>query len=160
MEFKLVMLLHTCEYGVMAENWVWSSSSCMSSGLFLAPSAASCIYLQTPGKKNTFNTRNNNTILKKSSHKTNKTSNKYNQNKINTHSWVCFCCNLFQTIKNIMTTKLMHSTHFIYGYMASDIWYRTIQIAREETRCRHMGYCFRLAARVLLYAPFRRRDNT
>ena len=22
-----------------------------------------------------------------------------------------------------------HSTHFIYGYMASDIWYRTIQIA-------------------------------
>ena len=23
-----------------------------------------------------------------------------------------------------------HSTHFIYGYMASDIWYRTIQIAR------------------------------
>ena len=23
-----------------------------------------------------------------------------------------------------------HSTHFVYGYMASDIWYRTIQIAR------------------------------
>ena len=22
----------------------------------------------------------------------------------------------------------MHSTHFIYGYMASDIWYRTTQI--------------------------------
>ena len=31
----------------------------------------------------------------------------------------------------------MHSTHFIYGYMASDIWKRTTQIAREETRCRH-----------------------
>ena len=45
-----------------------------------------------------------------------------------------------------------HSTHFIYGYMASDIWLRTTQIAREETRCRHMGYFFRLAARVLLYA--------
>ena len=27
----------------------------------------------------------------------------------------------------------------------------TIQIAREETRCRHMGYSFRLAVRVLLY---------
>ena len=46
-----------------------------------------------------------------------------------------------------------HSTHFIYGYMASDIWLRTILIVREETRCRHMGYSFRLAARVLLYAP-------
>ena len=36
-----------------------------------------------------------------------------------------------------------HSTHFIYGYMA------TTQIAREETRCRHIGYSFRLAPRVL-----------
>ena len=27
-----------------------------------------------------------------------------------------------------------HSTHFIYGYMASDIWLRTIQIARERER--------------------------
>ena len=25
-----------------------------------------------------------------------------------------------------------HSTHFIYGYMASDIWLRTIQIERER----------------------------
>ena len=47
----------------------------------------------------------------------------------------------------------MHSTHFIYGYMASDILWKTIQIASEETRCHHMGYSFRLAARVLLYAP-------
>ena len=53
-----------------------------------------------------------------------------------------------------------HSTHFIYGYMASDIWLRTFQIAREETRCRHMGYSFRLAARVLLYAPSHRQDST
>ena len=36
----------------------------------------------------------------------------------------------------------MHSTHFIYGYMVSDI-----QIAKEETRCRHMDYSFRLAAK-------------
>ena len=28
-----------------------------------------------------------------------------------------------------------HSTHFIYGYMASDIWLRTILIVRKETRC-------------------------
>ena len=31
---------------------------------------------------------------------------------------------------------------------------------REETRCRHMGYSFRLTARVLLYAPSHRQDNT
>ena len=27
-----------------------------------------------------------------------------------------------------------HSTHFIYGYMASDIWLRTILIVRKEGR--------------------------
>ena len=53
-----------------------------------------------------------------------------------------------------------HSTHFIYGYMASDIWLRTILIVREETRCRHMGYSFRLTARVLLCAPSHRQDST
>ena len=53
-----------------------------------------------------------------------------------------------------------HSTHIIYGYMASDIWQRTTQIAREETCCRHMGYSFRLAAMVLLYASSHRQDNT
>ena len=43
-----------------------------------------------------------------------------------------------------------HSTHFIYGYMASDIWLRTILIVREETHCHHcMSHSFRLAARVL-----------
>ena len=42
-----------------------------------------------------------------------------------------------------------HSTHFIYGYMASDIWLRIILIVRKETRCRHIGYSFRLPARVL-----------
>ena len=46
-----------------------------------------------------------------------------------------------------------HSTHFIYGYMASDIWLRTILIVIKETRCNHIGYSYRLAARVLLYAP-------
>ena len=33
----------------------------------------------------------------------------------------------------------MHSTHFIYGYMASDIWLRTILIVRKETRCHHIA---------------------
>ena len=53
-----------------------------------------------------------------------------------------------------------HSTHFIYGYMASDIWLRTILIVRKETRCRHIGYSYRLRARVILYAPSHRQDNT
>ena len=53
-----------------------------------------------------------------------------------------------------------HSTHFIYGYMTSDIWLRTIQIVRKETRCRHIGYSYRLTARVILYAPSHRQDNT
>ena len=55
---------------------------------------------------------------------------------------------------------MTHSTHFIYGYMASHIWLRTILIVRKETRCRHIGYSFRLTARVLLYAPSHRQDNT
>ena len=45
-----------------------------------------------------------------------------------------------------------HSTHSIYGYMASDIWLRTI--LRKETRCRHIGYSFRLTA------PSHRQDST
>ena len=53
-----------------------------------------------------------------------------------------------------------HSTHFIYGYMALEIWLRTILIVRKETRCRHIGYSYRLTARVLLYAPSHRQDNT
>ena len=54
-----------------------------------------------------------------------------------------------------------HSTLFIYGYMAPDIiWLRTILIVRKETRWRHIGYSYRLTARVLLYAPSHRQDNT
>ena len=55
---------------------------------------------------------------------------------------------------------MTHSTHFIYSYMASDIWQRTIHIAIEETCCHHMGYSFRLAAKVLFYAPSHRQDST
>ena len=53
-----------------------------------------------------------------------------------------------------------HSTHFIYGYMASDIWLRTILIVRKEIRCRHIGYSYRLTTRVLLFAPSQKQDNT
>ena len=44
--------------------------------------------------------------------------------------------------------------------MASDIWLMTILIVRKETHCRHIGYSYRLTAKVLLYAPFHRQDNT
>ena len=53
-----------------------------------------------------------------------------------------------------------HSTHFIYGYMVSDIWLRTILIVRKKTRCRHIGYSYWLTARVRLYAPSHRQDST
>ena len=36
----------------------------------------------------------------------------------------------------------------------------TILIVRKETRCRHIGYAFRLTARVILYAPSHRQDST
>ena len=52
------------------------------------------------------------------------------------------------------------NTFYIYGYMASEICYWTIQIAREETRYWHMGYSFRITARVLLYAPSHRQYST
>ena len=68
--------------------------------------------------------------------------------------------NLLLERKREMFYLTTHSTHFIYGYMASDIWLRTILIVREETRCRHIGYSFRLAARFLLYAPSHRQDST
>ena len=53
-----------------------------------------------------------------------------------------------------------HSKHFIYGYMAVDIWLRTILMVRKETRCRHIGNSLGLTARVLLYAPSHRQDIT
>ena len=71
--------------------------------------------------------------------------------------YVCVCGCVREREMFYLTT---HSTHFIYGYMASDIWLRTILIVRKETRCRHIGYSYRLTARVLLYAPSHRQDNT
>ena len=51
-------------------------------------------------------------------------------------------------------------THFIYGYMASDVWYRITQIVRDETRCCHfICHPFQVAARAVLYAPSHRLDS-
>ena len=61
---------------------------------------------------------------------------------------------------------MTHSTpHFIYGYVASDMVKdhsdREREREREETRCRHMGYSFRLAARVLyMHHPTYRMTHT
>ena len=44
--------------------------------------------------------------------------------------------------------------------IVSDILLKTILIVRKETRCRHIGYSYQLTARVLLYAPSHRQDNT
>ena len=69
--------------------------------------------------------------------------------------------NAEQERKKEMFYLTMHSTHFICDYMVSDIWYRTSQIAMEETCCHHfMGYSFRLAERDLLYAPSHRHTMT
>ena len=54
-----------------------------------------------------------------------------------------------------------HSTHLIYGYMASDIiWKRNNTDSKRGNPLPHIGYSFRLAARVLLYASSHRQDNT
>ena len=59
--------------------------------------------------------------------------------------------NLKKEIENGCITN--DSTDYIYGYMASDIWQRTIQITREACYCHFMGYSFQLAARDILHAP-------
>ena len=53
-----------------------------------------------------------------------------------------------------------HSTHFYLRLY--DVRHRVNDHSdrKKETRCRHMGYSFRLAARVILYASSHRQDNT
>ena len=95
------------------------------------------------------------------------------------HDWCNKCCGMFYPVCGMVHIRepllligksslcggsgfpfMLSSTHFLYGYMASDIWLRTILIVRKETRCRHIGYSYQLTARVLLYAPSHRQDNT
>ena len=68
----------------------------------------------------------------------------------------------------------MHSTHFIYGYMASDMvkegnvlfnntlntFYLWLYGVRHMVKDHSDSYHFRLAARVLLYAPSHRQDSS
>ena len=58
---------------------------------------------------------------------------------------------LFNDALNTFYLRLYGVTHMVKDHSDSE---------REETRCRHMGYSFRLTARVLLYASSNRQDNT
>ena len=72
--------------------------------------------------------------------------------------FVCFVfvfSSYFKEGRKEMFYLTTHSTHFIYGYMASDH-----SDSKWGNLCRHIGYSFRLAARVLLYASSHRQDNT
>ena len=56
---------------------------------------------------------------------------------------------LFNDAPNTFYSRL-----YCVGHMVKD------HIVREESRCQHMGYSFRLTARVLLYALSHRQDIT
>ena len=91
--------------------------------------------------------------------------NKNTDFKVHTVHWLCVqqymkYCYAYSEREREMFYLTMTSTHFINGYMASDIWLRTILTVRKETRCRHIGYSYRLTARIVLYAPSHRQDNT
>ena len=75
------------------------------------------------------------------------------------------CCGMCYPVCGMERQREMfylttHSTHFLSTVIWHQTWLRTILIVRKETRCRHIGYSYRLTARVLLYAPSHRQDNT
>ena len=53
-----------------------------------------------------------------------------------------------------------HSTHFILRLYGVGHMVKDHSDSERGNRCRHIGYSFRLAARVLLYASSHRQDNT
>ena len=54
-----------------------------------------------------------------------------------------------------------HSTHFIYGYMASDILQRSIHIVREEPLAvTTWAVIYRISEGFFLNAPSHKQDNT
>ena len=69
------------------------------------------------------------------------------------HNW----CNKKE--ENVLSKNALN-TFYLRLYGVRHMVLSTTQIVREETHCRHMGYSFRLTARVLLYAPSHRQDNT
>ena len=62
--------------------------------------------------------------------------------------------------RNVLFNDALNTFYLRLCGVRHNIWLRTILIVREETRCRHIGYSYRLTARVLLYAPSHRQDNT
>ena len=58
---------------------------------------------------------------------------------------------LFYDTLNTFYLRLYGITYMVKDHSDSE---------REETHCRHMGYSFWLAARVLLYASSQGQDNT
>ena len=59
-----------------------------------------------------------------------------------------------------MSYLTTHSTHFILRLYGIGHMVKDNSDSERGNRCRHMGYSFRLAARVLLYAPSHRQDST
>ena len=60
--------------------------------------------------------------------------------------------------RNVLFNDTLNTFYLrLYGvrYMVKDLL-----IVRKETRCCHISYSFRVTARVLLYAPSHRQDNT
>ena len=53
-----------------------------------------------------------------------------------------------------------HSTHFILRLYGVGHMVKDHSDSERGTRCRHMGYSFRLTARVILYASSHRQDTT
>ena len=69
----------------------------------------------------------------------------------------CYVCKKGRKEGNVLFNDALNTFYlWLYGirHMVKD------HSDSEETRCRHMGYSFRLTARVLLYAPSHRQDNT
>ena len=58
---------------------------------------------------------------------------------------------LFNDTLNTFYLRLYGVRHMVKDHSDSE---------REETRCRQIGYTFRLTARVVLYAPSHRQDST
>ena len=57
---------------------------------------------------------------------------------------------LFNDALNTLYLRLYGVRHMVYDHSDSE----------KGNRCRHIGYSYRLTARVLLYAPSHRQDNT
>ena len=56
---------------------------------------------------------------------------------------------------------MMHLQYLICGVTVSDIWQRTMEIAREKNLWSpEIGYFFQLAGMDLLYVPSHRQDST